>query len=73
MKPTKTRLEELETLARAKAAKAEKNKTLLEKLTEAFNKWGHLPDSEAPRHFVRIKELLQAARERRENELENSN
>jgi hypothetical protein len=58
------RLEKLEIIARVKSAK---DKTLLEKLTEAFEKFGHLPDSEAPRHFVRIKELLSAAKERKEN------
>jgi acyl-CoA reductase-like NAD-dependent aldehyde dehydrogenase len=67
MKPTQ-RLEKLETIARAKA---EKTKTMLQLLTEAFEKWGHLPDSEAPRHFVRIKELLKTAKERKENESQN--
>jgi hypothetical protein len=45
--------------------------TMLQRLEEAFDKFGHLPDSEAPRHFVHIKSLLLAAKERHENESQN--
>jgi len=68
MKPTKNRLEKLETQAREKNTR---DIAFYERYAEAYAKYNHLPEDKQPDQWRRVQELVGIAQERK-HELEKS-